>query len=95
MPAPAAPYQRDNVQIDPNIIVHPPQPSLGEQAPGTQIAQNLYPGLVLLPIDESKAKLQQIPITWRNLNVQNIPIVWPRLEIKQVENGAAKKPAEK
>ncbi len=76
-------------EIDPKMIVRPPQSSLGEQPPGTQLAQNLYPGLQLLPIEESKAKAEPIQITWPNLKVEQIPIVWPKLEIKAMESGAA------
>jgi hypothetical protein len=92
--APLSEQQRNATQIDPKIIVHPPQSSLGEQPPAAQIAQNLYPGLTLMPISEWKGNGHQVPITWPNLKVQNIPIVWQKLEIKSVENGTAK-PAEK
>jgi hypothetical protein len=85
--APVPEQPRNATQIDPKIIVHPPQSSIGEQAPATQIAQNLYPGLTLLPISEWKGNGQQIPITWPNLNVRNIPTTWPKLEIKSVESG--------
>lgn len=60
---------RFNPQIDAQIIVHPPPSSLGEQWPGTLLAQNLYPGLQLLPIDESKPKGQPIPTTWPNQKI--------------------------
>jgi hypothetical protein len=93
--APVAPRPRDTAQFDPNMIVHPPPSSVGEQAPGTQIAQNLYPGLTLMPIDGWKSNGQQIPIAWPNLKVQNIPIAWPKVEIKSVESGAATNPAPK
>jgi hypothetical protein len=91
-----APLQKQNAtQIDPKIVVHPPQSSLGEQSPAVQIAQNLYPGLTLMPINDSKAKLQQIPITFENLKVRNIPTSWPKFEFKSVENGATTDPARK
>lgn len=77
-----------HAQIDPQIVVHPPQSSLGEQPPGTQIAQNLYPGLQMLPIEESKIKSQPLSTTWPSLKVQQIPITWPKCEIKPVESGA-------
>jgi hypothetical protein len=67
--------------VDPEMVMHPPQSSLGEQAPGTQIAQNLYPGLTLLPIQDSKAKTQSIPIAWPNAQIKNIPIVWQKTTI--------------
>jgi len=83
-------HQKADTLIDPNIVVHPPQSSLGEQSPGAQIAQNLYPGLALLPINDWKGNAKQIPSKWPNLKVQNIPTAWPKLEIKPVETGAAK-----
>jgi hypothetical protein len=66
-----------DAQIDPGMIVRPPKSSIGVQPPGTPIAQNLYPGLRLLPIDESR-KLEEIPAEWPNLNLQNIPINRPK-----------------
>jgi hypothetical protein len=74
--------------LDSKIVVHPPQSSLGVQAPGTLVAQDLYPGLQLLPIEESKAKGEPIPITWPNARIEPIPIVWPKAELLQVESGA-------
>jgi hypothetical protein len=42
---PQAPAARrlDNAQIDPKMIVHPPQSSIGMQPPGIPVAQNEYP----------------------------------------------------
>jgi hypothetical protein len=60
---------KEKAEIDPKIIVHPPQSGIGEQAPGTMVAQNLYPGLQLLPIDWSKAKGEPIPTTWPNMKI--------------------------
>jgi hypothetical protein len=73
-------------EVDPEMVMHPPQSSLGEQAPGTQVAQNLYPGLTLLPIQESKAKTQPIPIAWPDAPIKNIPIIWPKATVTPVEN---------
>jgi hypothetical protein len=67
--------------VDPQMVLHPPQSSLGDQALGTQIAQSLYPGLTLLPIDEWKGKAQQIPIAWPNAQIKNISIVWQKTTI--------------
>jgi hypothetical protein len=75
-------------QIDPKFIVHPPQSSLGAQPPGTLVAQNLYPGLQLLPIEELKTKGEPIPTTWPNLKIEQIPIVWPKAELLPVDSGA-------
>jgi len=95
LPAPAPMQKQQTAQLDPKIIVHPPQSSLGEQPLATQIAQNLYPGLTMLPINEWKGNAHQIPIEWPNLKVQNIPTAWPKVEIKSVETGAATNPARK
>lgn len=78
----------DEAQIDAKIIRHPPPSSIGELPPGTLVAQGQYPGLQLLAIEQSQAKVQPIPTTWPNLKVENIPIVWPKAEIKQVESTA-------
>jgi hypothetical protein len=82
-------------QIDPKIIVHPPQLSIGEQPPGTQIAETLYPGLQLLPIEESKAKTEPIPTMWPNMKMEQIPIVWPKAELLPIESGSKAQPAGK
>ena len=73
--------QRADAQIDPGMIIRPPKSSVGVQPPGTPIAQNLYPGLRLLPIDAPKGMLEKIPTEWPNLNLQNIPITWPKYEV--------------
>jgi hypothetical protein len=39
-------------EIDPKIIVHPPQSSIGVNPPGTPMAQNEYPHLEMRPIEE-------------------------------------------
>lgn len=75
-------------QIDPKIVVHPPQSSLGEQPPGALLAQNLYPGLQLLPIEECTKVLTPIPTTWPNLKLEQIPTVWPKPELLPVDGGA-------
>ena len=38
-------------EIDPRIVVHPPQSSIGVNPPGTPMAQNEYPHLQMLPIE--------------------------------------------
>jgi hypothetical protein len=73
----------DHTQIDPQMIVHPPKPSLGLQPQGTLVAQNEYPGLQFLPI--GSATLQPIPITWPKLKLQAIPIVSPMLKLLPVD----------
>jgi hypothetical protein len=72
--------RQDNAQIDPRMVIHPPKSSLGTLPPGTMVAQNVYPGLQLLPIEISSAKGQPSPIVWPNLKLQSIPIVSPMLK---------------
>jgi hypothetical protein len=48
-------------EIDPEIIVHPPPSSIGEQPPGTAVTQNEYPNLRILPIDSTNSALEAIP----------------------------------
>jgi hypothetical protein len=74
----------------PQIVVHPPRSSVGEQPTGPLLAQNLYPGLQLMPIVESKAKGEPIPTTWPNARIKQIPTVWPKLEFNTVQSGANK-----
>jgi hypothetical protein len=57
--------RREDAQIDPRMIVHPPPSSIGVLPPGTLVARNLYP------------KLQFLPIEWPRLKVQKIPVQWP------------------
>jgi hypothetical protein len=40
-----------DAEIDPKIIVRPPQSSIGVTPPGTPMAQNEYPHLQMLPIE--------------------------------------------
>jgi hypothetical protein len=71
-------------EVDPKMIVRPPQASLGLQ-PGIPVKQNEYANLRMLPIDSSASSLQPIPVQWPNLKVQAIPTQWPRLEVHLVE----------
>jgi len=85
--------RKDSAQVDPGMIVRPPTSSIGVQPSGTPIAQNLYPGLQLLPIEEAKAKQAPNPAEQPDLNLQETPIKWPRFELWLVNGGSAK-PAE-
>jgi hypothetical protein len=84
LPAPGPPPRFD-AQMDPRIVVHPPQSSLGVQPPGSLVAQNLYPGLQLLPIEQSRATAEPIPAIWPHLKIKQIPIIWPKGVIKPVQ----------
>jgi hypothetical protein len=50
----------NNMEIDRQIVVHPPQSSLGAQPPGTAVTQKTYPGLRMLPIDSNHYALEAI-----------------------------------
>ncbi|MGA9672748.1 MAG: hypothetical protein WBQ94_26260 [Terracidiphilus sp.] len=80
-----------SAQVDPEMVVHPPPSSIGNQPPGIAVSQNHYPGLELLPIEQAKANGGPVPSRWPNLKMQQIPIIWPKFEIKPAENGTATK----
>ena len=72
---------------DSAMIVHPPQGSVGVQAPGTQVAQNLYPGLQLMPIEQPKMKVEPIPTIFPNAKVEKIPTTWTQFTISPIQGG--------
>jgi len=90
-----SPLQQLQSQIDPQMIVHPPASSLGEESKGTLVAQNLYPGLEFLPIDQSKGKLQPIPITWPGFKMEPIPTDVSKTEMNLVAKGETARAAKK
>jgi len=73
VPRAGADRLQNSGSLDRKMIIRPPQSSLGEQPPGTQVAQNFYPNLRILPIDWPKAKLEEIPVEWPNLKLESIP----------------------
>ena len=75
-------------RIDPRMIVRPPKSSVGVQPPGTLVAQNIYPGLRLLPIG-SAAALKSIPTDWPRLKIESIPITWPKSTLLPIDSGSA------
>jgi hypothetical protein len=77
VPAPQNDHPLNKSRIDPKMIVHPPQSSLGVQPPGTSVAQNEYPNLRIQPIDSARSAVEAIPTNWPALNVQTIPNQWP------------------
>jgi hypothetical protein len=79
-----------DAQIDPKIVVHPPPSSIGAQPPGTQMAQNLYPGLEWLPIGEAHLKEQPIPTQWPKSALKAIPTEWHTFKIIPAQDGAGK-----
>jgi len=76
--------------VDPGMIVRPPASSVGVQPPGSQIAQNLYPGLELLPIQQFKG--EPIPTTFPNMKVEQIPITWPQYKVVYAQDSKGTKP---
>jgi hypothetical protein len=52
----------NDAQIDPKMIVHPPQSSIGVQPPGTAVAQKEYLHLQVLPIESPNPVTKAIPI---------------------------------
>jgi hypothetical protein len=48
-----------DARIDPKMIVHPPSSSIGVQPPGTQIAQNEFSHLQMLPIESTRSASRQ------------------------------------
>jgi hypothetical protein len=75
--------------IDPKIVVHPAERNLGTQPPGTLVAQNLYPGLRLLPIGDGKPGAPPQGSAWPELRIEKISIVWPELKREPVSGGVA------
>ena len=69
-------------EVDPKMIVRPPQAGLQQ---GIPIAQNEFPNLRKLPINSPNPNLQAIPAQWPNLKVQLIPTQWPSLDVHPVE----------
>ena len=76
-----------DARIDPKIIVHPPQSSIGVQPPGTLVARNLYPNLRFLPIEWPYAKFEQIPTNWPNYKLDSIPIQFDRVKALPSQKG--------
>jgi len=66
-----------DAQIDPKIIVHPPATSIGELPPGTQVAQNEYPHLRLLPIESTNSALPETQQTGPAIKLKRFPPQWP------------------
>jgi hypothetical protein len=72
-------------QLDSKMVVHPPKESLGEQQPGTLIAENVYPDLEVLPITAATGIALPIATSWPNLKVENIPTASPKCAVLPVQ----------
>ena len=88
LPAPKTLKPFGDAQVDPKIAVHPAQSRLGDQPPGTQIAQNQFPGLELLPIQWPNARIKPIPTVWPNLKMEPIPTMCGLCTMAPVGTGA-------
>jgi hypothetical protein len=87
-PAPTTLKPLGDAQIDPKIIVHPAQSRIGDQSPETQIAQNQFPGLELLPIEWPQLKIKPIPTVWPNLKMEPISTMCAECRMVPVRAGA-------
>ncbi len=75
----------NHAEIDRGIIVAPP-PQFGGREKGTPVAQNLYPGLRLVPL--RAGRLEPIPTPWPKLKIENIPTQWPEMKIVEIAKTA-------
>jgi hypothetical protein len=85
-PGPVPSRTLHDAHIDPGIVVHPPQASVGGQPPGTLIAQNEFPGLRLQPIEGPSFKLEPIPTTWPAFRLEPIPTLCVQCKMLRVES---------
>ena len=88
-----APRRWDDARIDPKIIAHPSQSRLGVQPPGTKVAQNEYPNLLMLLIDSPSVKLQPAPSQWPSYRLKAISTQWPQFEFLPIHNDSKAVPA--
>jgi len=77
----------NEAQIDPKIIVHPPQSRLGIQQRGINIATNQFPNLRFLPISSPGSASHSIPTQWPGFGLEEIPTTWPKFALSPV-NGS-------
>jgi hypothetical protein len=75
LPNAVAARRWDPAQIDPKMIVHPPQSSIGVQPPGTLVAQNEYHHLQMLHIVSASFNLGAIPTQWPRLKKGEKPFL--------------------
>jgi hypothetical protein len=76
-----------DASVDPQIVRHPSQRSLGTLLPGTQVAQNLFPGLTFQPIEDQRCAPASGPLStiWPQLEMKQIPITWQNLKMEPVD----------
>jgi hypothetical protein len=87
LPPGAGEFRMPTTPADPKMIVRPPQASIGVQPPGTQVAQNLYPGLKFMPIEQATVKVEPIPIVLPNAKMEKIPTTWTEFKMSPIQNG--------
>lgn len=78
--------QLGHMEIDPRIIVHPPQASFAQQTPREPVSRKLYPNLKLLPVEVAKA--EPIPRTWPGFKVAPIPAAWPQYRLTPIADSS-------
>jgi hypothetical protein len=96
-PGPQPTVQLSGASIDPQIVRHPTAKDLGTLPPGTQVAQNLYPGLVFQPIAGGRRcppSSGPLATTWPLLKLETIPITWPAFKAEPAVAGSALAAAE-
>lgn len=83
LPGPKSTIPLGDASIDPRMVHHPSRKDIGTLPPGTQVAQNLFPGLVFQPIEAPRCAPLAGPLatTWPRLQVEHIPTEWPRLKM--------------
>ena len=76
-----------DASIDPQIVRHPSLKNLGTLPPGTQVAQNLFPGLTFQPIENERCAPPSglLSTMWPALEVKRIPTRWPKLKMEPVD----------
>lgn len=86
VPKAAAEIRWNDAQLDPKIIVHPPQSRLGLQPSGTDIATNQFPNLKFLPIAAPDPASHAIPAQWPSFKIEEIPTQWPKFALSLVQS---------
>jgi hypothetical protein len=88
-----APRRWDDARIDPKILAHPPQSTLGVQPPGTQVAQNEYPNLLMLLIDSPSVTPQPAPSQWPGYRLKAVCTQWSQFEFLLIHSDPKAIPA--
>ncbi len=86
VPKSGAETRWNDAEIDPKIIVRPPQSKLGVQPQGTNIATNQFPNLRFLPIASPGSASHAIPAQWPGFGLEAIPTMWPKFELSPVQS---------